>query len=77
MQSKSQNLKSKIVGGRRRRGRLVIHYFFISAILVAGGLVTSGLLEIYFRYNENRGHLARLQLEIANGAAFKIEEFIK
>jgi len=61
----------------RGRGRLVRHYFFISVILLSGGLVMSGLLEIYFRYQESREHLASLQQEVAAGAAFKIERFIQ
>ncbi len=76
MQSKIQNLKSKIVGGRRR-GRLVRHYFLISAILIGGGLITSGLVEIYFRFQESRDHLNQLQREVTAGAAFKIEQYIQ
>jgi len=76
MQSKIQNPKSKIASGQHR-GRLVRHYFLISAILIGGGLITSGLVEIYFRYHENHDHLVRLEQEIAKGAAFKIEGFIK
>jgi hypothetical protein len=50
-----QNLKSNIQSFRaprlfaRRRGRLVRDYFFISVLLIGGGLITSGLVEIYFR----------------------------
>ena len=76
MQSKIQNLKSKLVGGRRR-GRLVRHYFLISAILIGGGLITSGLVEIYFRYQESRDHLNQLRQEVTAGAAFKIEQYIQ
>jgi hypothetical protein len=70
-----ENLKSKIQNvlalfRGRRRGRLVRHYFLISLILISGGLITSGLLEIYFRYNESRGQLALLQEEVAAAAAF-------
>jgi signal transduction histidine kinase len=61
----------------RRRGRLVRHYFFISVILISGGLITSGLLEIYFRYRENWDQLALLQQEVAAAAAFKIERFVQ
>lgn len=61
----------------RRRGRLVRHYFFISAILIGGGLITSGLLEIYFRYKESLEHLSLLQQEVTTGVAFKIERFIQ
>ena len=60
-----------------RRGRLVRHYFLISVILIGSGLITSGLLEIYFRYQESRNNLALLQQEVAAGAAFKIERFIR
>jgi len=61
----------------RRRGRLLRHYFVISVLLIAGGLITSGLLEIYFRYHESREHLALLQREAAAVAAVKIERFIR
>jgi len=60
----------------RSRGRLVRHYFYISLILISGGLITSGILEIYFHYQESREQLALLQQEVASGAAFKIEQFI-
>lgn len=59
-----------------RRGRLVRHYFFVSVILIAGGLITSGLLEVYFRYRESQEHLALLQKEAATVAALRIERFI-
>src|SRR4029450_561766 len=63
--------------GAQRRGRLVRDYFLISVVLIGGGLITSGLIEIYFRYQESREELARLQKEIATGAAFKIEHFVQ
>ena len=59
----------------RRRGRLLRHYFVISVLLIAGGLITSGLLETYFRYHESQEHLAILQREAAAVAAVKIERF--
>jgi signal transduction histidine kinase len=61
----------------RRRGRLLRHYFVISVLLIAGGLIASGLLEIYFRYHESREHLSLLQRESAAVAAVKIERFIR
>jgi hypothetical protein len=61
----------------RRRGRLLRHYFAISVLVIAGGLITSGLLEIYFRYHESREHLAVLQREAAAVAAVKIERFVR
>jgi signal transduction histidine kinase len=64
-------------GRERRRGRLLRHYFLISFVLVAGGLVTSGLWEIYFRFQEIREHIGFLQQEAATGAAFKLGQFIQ
>ena len=61
----------------RPHGRLVRHYFVISVLLIAGGFITSGLLEIYFRYHESRVHLGMLQQEAAAVAAVKIERFIR
>ena len=73
-----QDLKSKIqIGLVGKPGRLLRHYFLISVILVAGGLVASGLLEIFFRYRESKEHLALLQQEAAAVAALKIERFIQ
>src|SRR3989338_1271642 len=82
-----QNLKSRIRNFRgfpfprisrgRRRGRLVRHYFFISVGLIGGGLIASGVLEIYFRYQESREQLGLLQQEVAAGAAFKIDRFVQ
>jgi GAF domain-containing protein/HAMP domain-containing protein len=44
-------------------------------ILIAGGLVTSGLLEIYFRYHETQEQIGRLQAQVANEAVAKIAEY--
>ncbi len=63
--------------GAPRRGRLMRDYFLISVVLIGGGLITSGLVEIYYRYHENRDQLGQLQKEIAAGAAFKIEHFVQ
>ena len=60
----------------RRRGRLVRHYFATSLVLIGGGLIVSGLVELYFSYHDTRDHIALLQQEMANGAAFRIEQFI-
>src|SRR5262245_45449332 len=65
------------LGGGGRRGRLMRDYFLVSVLLVGGGLVTSGLIEIYFRYQESQLHLAEVQREVAAGAAIKIERFVQ
>src|ERR1051325_4184689 len=66
-----------IVRARRPRGRRVREYFLISVLLVGGGLIASGVVEIYFRYQESREQLALYQHEVAAGAAFKIERFVQ
>lgn len=75
MESKIQNLQSKIEkhGGGKR---LVRNYFLTSVILISGALITSGLLELYFHYQESWEHFGRLQKEVTVGAAFKIERFV-
>jgi len=62
--------------GGNRRGRLLRHYFLISVLSIAGALIASGLLEIYFRYQESMEQLAFQQREAANVAALKIQTFI-
>jgi signal transduction histidine kinase len=57
-------------------GRLVRQYFFVSVVLLSGGLITSGLLEVYFRYHETREQIAAIQGEIASSAAQRIAQFI-
>ncbi|MBI4523623.1 MAG: HAMP domain-containing protein [Deltaproteobacteria bacterium] len=61
----------------RKQGRLVRHYFLASVILISGGLFTSGLLEVYFVYQESWEHLGRVQKEIASATAFKIEQYVE
>jgi signal transduction histidine kinase len=45
--------------------------------LISGGLITSGLVELYFRYRESSADLVRLQQEITSGAAAKIDQFVQ
>jgi len=61
----------------RRRERLVRSYFFVSVLLMAGGLVSAGILEIYFRYQEGLEQVGLQQQNAASAAALKIESFIK
>lgn len=63
-------------GTGNKGGRLVRHYFLVSAFFISGGLITSGLSELYFRYRESTVDLARLQQEITAAAASKIEQFV-
>ena len=68
---------SRSVFHRRRRGRLVRHYFLISLLLIAGGLISSALVELYFRYRESQEQIALLEREAAAVAALKIERFVQ
>jgi len=79
LRSISENLKSQIARlfRRQRRGRLVRHYFLISLLLIAGGLISSAVLEIYFRYRESQEQISRLENETAAVAALKIERFVQ
>jgi signal transduction histidine kinase len=61
----------------RARGRLFRKYVVIIVVLVSGALLTSGAIEIYFSYQENKTGLIGIQREKAIGAASKIEAFIK
>jgi signal transduction histidine kinase/DNA-binding response OmpR family regulator len=61
---------------RERRGQLFRKYVVAFVVLVSGALLTSGLIEIYFSYQENRVALAQIQREKADGAASKIEQFL-
>jgi len=59
------------------RGRLFFKYAIPLVVLVMGGLVISGLVEIYFSYQENKSALARIQHEKAGAAAIRIERFVR
>ena len=59
------------------RGHLFYKYVMIFIALVSGSLLTSGVVEIYFSYQETRVALARIQWEEAENAALKIRQFLK
>jgi len=61
----------------RRGGRLLRRTFVIALLLVSGGLITSGGIELFFRYRESVKDIGALQQEMAQGAAFKIQQFIR
>lgn len=48
------------------RGSLFARYAIPLVVLVSGALVVSGLVEIYFSYQENKSALARIQHEKAD-----------
>jgi signal transduction histidine kinase len=57
--------------------RLLRRTFVITLLLISGGLITSGVIELFFRYRESVETIRSLQREMAQGAAFKIEQFVK
>jgi GAF domain-containing protein/sensor histidine kinase YesM len=59
------------------RGSLFAKYAIPLVVLVMGGLVISGVVEIYFSYQENKSALARIQHEKAAAAAIRIEQFVR
>ena len=60
-----------------RRGGLFLKYAIPLVILVSGALIVSGLVGIYFSYQENKAALARVQHEKALAAAIRIEQFVR
>ena len=59
------------------RRSLFLKYAVPLVILVAGALIISGLVQIYFSYHENKDALAKLQREKALSAAMRIEQFVR
>jgi HAMP domain-containing protein len=62
---------------RKPRGRLFGKYVVFFITLVGAVLLASGLIELYFAYQEHKTKLLRLQREKALAAAAKIEQFLK
>src|SRR4051812_33946867 len=61
----------------RVRARLFLKYvgLFVSVVCIA--LLTNGLLEVWFSYQEHKAALVRIQREQAEAAAAKISQFFK
>jgi signal transduction histidine kinase len=60
-----------------RRRRLFWKYVVVLVLLVSWVLVTSGAVEIYFSYQENKMALVSVQREKAVAAASRIEQFVR
>jgi signal transduction histidine kinase len=61
----------------RARGRLFRKYVGLFLAVVCVALLTNGLSEIWFSYQEHKVSLIRIQREQAEAAAAKISQFIK
>src|SRR5438552_10972024 len=59
------------------RGKLFRKYVALFLAVVCVALLTSGLSEIWFSYQEHKSALIRIQREQAEAAAAKIGQFIK
>src|ERR1700704_5307386 len=57
--------------------RLFRKYVALFVAVVCVALLTNGLFEIWFSYQENKQSLTRIQREQAEAAAAKIGQFIK
>src|SRR5499426_4411738 len=73
----AQNPPGRAAPGARHGGRLVRRTFLVALLLVSGGLLTSGGVELVFRYRESVEAIGALQQEMAQGAAFKIQQFVQ
>ena len=73
----AQDHARRAAPGARHGGRLVRRTFLIALLLVCGGLLTSGVVELVFRYRESVEAIGALQREMAQGAAFKIQQFVQ
>ena len=58
------------------RGRLVRRYFLVFATLVGGSLLISILVEMAFRFQESHRNLQLIQGQMADLAAFQIQNYI-
>ncbi len=59
-----------------RRWRLFPKYALLIITLVGAMLIASGAIGIYFSYRETEAHLVALQVEKAQSAATRIEQFV-
>ena len=61
----------------RVRGRLFRKYVALFVAVVCMALLSNGMFEVLFSYQEHKSSLVRIQREQAEAAAAKIEQFVK
>jgi len=76
-ESDGSRVIARQTGAQAGGGRLVRRTFVIALVLVSGGLLASGAIELYLRYHESVESIRVLQREMAKGAAFKIHQFVQ
>jgi signal transduction histidine kinase len=74
--SGGRSADGSLAATRRPRGQLFRKYVVILVLLVGGALLSNGLLDLYFSYQENQLALVTLQREKALTAAVTIEQFV-
>ena len=62
---------------KKTRRRLFSKYVALFVAVVAVALLSNGIFEVYFYYQEHKASLIRIQREQAEAAAAKIGQFIK
>lgn len=75
----SSNLDADSAGALRRqpRGRLFRKYVALMIGVVCGASLASGLIAIWFSYQDHKGSLIQIQRQHAQSAADKIGQFVK
>ena len=63
--------------GRVRSSPLIRRTFAIALFLASTGLIASGAGELYLRYRDSVNNVWTLQSEMAQGVAFKIQQFMQ
>jgi signal transduction histidine kinase len=61
----------------RIRSRLFTKYVGLFVLVVSFALISNGMFEVYFYYQEHKAALIRIQREQAEAASAKISQFIK
>ena len=76
-QPSAQSRSCRSLFAFRGRGRLLRHTFLIALLLVSSGLLASGVIELICRYRESMVSIQTLQQEMAQSAAFKIQQYVE
>jgi two-component system, NtrC family, sensor kinase len=74
--SARQLFASTILPSFKMRGRLFTKYVALFIAVVCVALVTNGLFEVWFFYQEHKASLIRIQREHAEAASAKIGQFV-
>jgi signal transduction histidine kinase len=68
---------SDVASGAKIRSRLFTKYVALFVAVVGVALLSNGIFEVFFYYQEHKASLIRIQHEQAEAAAAKIGQFIK